>query len=119
MKRITTPTSTLPRPAMRNSRSPISMSRANARFTPRGFRKGAMPSNTRNNPKAANRSDRFNDTGATPGAHAPAAALFFARIWRAWMRPVGILQVLEELPVRGDDQEVAVLAQRMIVGLQA
>src|SRR3984957_18221348 len=111
-KRITTPTSMLPRPAMRNSRSPISSSFAKARFTPRGFRKGAMPSNTKNKPSAASRSVRFNDTTA-PDRSLPQAALLGAR-----MRLVGILQVLEELPVRRHDQQVAVLAERMAVRLQ-
>src|SRR3984957_7632688 len=111
-KRITTPTSMLPRPAIRNSRSPISSSFAKARFTPRGFRKGAMPSNTKNKPSAASRSVRFNDTTA-PDRSLPQAALLGAR-----MRLVGILQVLEELPVRRHDQQVAVLAERMVVRLQ-
>src|ERR1700733_11359080 len=108
----------LPRPAMRNSRSPTSSSLEKARFTPRGFRKGAMPSNTKNKPSAASRSVRFNDTGAAPDPRAPQAALSIYRRGSARMRLVGILQVLEELPVRCHDQQVAVLAERMVVRLQ-
>src|SRR5581483_2860201 len=103
----------LPKPAMRNSRSPISSSLANARFTPRGLRNGAIPSNTKNNPSAANRSDRFKDTGGTPVEHAAVATLFRARAF------LGVLQILEEFPVRRHDEQVAVLPERMIVCLQA
>src|SRR5579859_6615908 len=101
-KRINTPTSMEPSPAMRNSRSPTSSSRAKARFTPRGFKNGAMPSNTRNRPNAASRSDEL-----TPRASLGPAAL------------IRVLQVLEELPVGREHQEVAVLAEGALVGLQA
>src|ERR1700758_5488355 len=108
----------LPRPAMRNSRSPISSSFAKARFTPRGFRKGAMPSNTKNKPRAASRSVRFNDTTA-PDRSLPQAALSINRRGRARMRLVGILQILEELPIRRYDQQGAVLAEGVVISLQA
>src|ERR1700730_5040957 len=108
----------LPRPAMRNSRSPISRSFENARFTPRGFRNGAMPSNTKNNPSAASRSVRFKDTGATPDPRAPQAALLAYRRGGARMRLVRIIQVLEELPVRRHHQQVAILAERVVIRLQ-
>src|ERR1700733_5805550 len=108
----------LPRPAMRNSRSPTSSSLENARFTPRGFKKGAMPSNTKNKPSAASRSVKFNDTTA-PDRSLPQAALSISRRGRARMRLVGILQVLEELSIRRHDEQVAILAEGVIVSLQA
>src|SRR6202012_1302889 len=76
--------------------------------------KGAMPSNTKNKPSAANRSVRFKDTGATSDPRAPQAALLCAR-----MGLIGILQVLEERPVRRHHQQIAIFAERMVVGLQA
>src|SRR5882757_4711279 len=103
----------LPNPAMRNSRSPTSRSFAKARFTPRGLMNGAMPSKTKNSPSAANRSDRFNDTGTAPGRRARRAALLGARAL------VGILQILEEFPIGCHDEQVAVFPQRALVRLQA
>src|ERR1700757_3907325 len=99
--RMSTPTSMLPRPATRNSRSRTSMSRASARFTPCGLMNGPIPSNTRNRPNAAARSWRF-----TPPASLGSPAL------------VRVLEVLEELPVGSQYQQVAVLAERALVGLE-
>src|SRR5215469_8666704 len=100
--RMTMPTSMLPSPAMRNSRSRTSRSFAKARLTPCGLMNGAMPSNTRNKPNAAARSERF-----TPSASLGAPAL------------VRVLQVLEEFTVGSQHQQVAVLAERALVGLEA
>src|SRR5580704_7021093 len=102
-----TPTSMLPSPAMRNSRSCTCRSLAKARFTPCGLMNGAIPSNTRNSPSAASRSVKFTG-GSASRALAPRRA-----------RPGGILQVLEEFAVRAHDQQVAVLAERMIISLHA
>src|SRR6202022_3772864 len=100
-----TPTSMLPRPAMRNSRSVTSSSLANARFTPRGCRNGAIPSKTKNSARAASRSVKFKDTRCSRRSSALTGA--------------GILQVLEELAVRRHDEQVAVLAERALIRLQA
>src|SRR6266513_412115 len=105
--RMMTPTSMLPRPAMRNSRSRVSKSLANARFTPWGLRNGAMPSNTRNSPSAASRSVRFTGQPAAR-ALAPRGSRFRR-----------IFQILEEIPVGRHHQQVAVLAERALVSLQA
>src|SRR5262249_39212934 len=94
----------LPSPAMRNSRSVTSRSLAKARLTPRGCRNAAIPSNTKNSARAASRSEKFRDTGVFPPS-----ALGLA----------GILQILEELAVGLDHEQVAVLAQRTLIGLQA
>src|SRR5215472_9207306 len=101
MKRMITPMSMEPRPAMRNSRSRTSTSRASARFTPCGLMNGAIPSNTRNRPNAAARSGRF-----TPRASLGSPAL------------VRVLQVLEELPVGSQHQQVPVPAESALVGLE-
>src|SRR5215469_4853318 len=106
------PTSMLPRPAMRNSRSCTCRSFAKARFTPWGLRKGAMPSNTRNRPSAASRSVRFRDKCSSAGA---ALAPW---CWRRCGRPAEILQVPEEFTIGRDHQQVVVLAERAVVGLQ-
>src|SRR5882724_11420098 len=100
-----TPTSMLPRPAMRNSRSVTSRSLANARLTPRGCRNGAIPSKTKNSARAASRSVKFKDTRFSVAPSALARA--------------GILQVLEELAVGRDDEQVTVLAKRAFIRLQA
>src|SRR6202140_2123265 len=105
--RMMMPTSMLPRPAIRNSRSRTSRSLANARFTPWGLRNGAMPSNTRNSPRAASRSVKLIGQQAaralTPrGSH-------FRRIF----------QILEEISVGRHHQQVAILAERALVSLQA
>src|SRR5215813_7972004 len=99
-----TPTSMLPSPAIRNSRSVTSSSLAKARFTPRGCRNGAIPSKTKNRAKAASRSVKFSDTGLP---------------YRSALAGVGISQVLEEFPVRRHDEQIAVLAQRALIRLQA
>src|SRR5579862_9775200 len=102
---MTTPTSMEPRPAMRNSRSWSVANRASARLTPSGLTNGAMPSNTRNRPSAASRSVKFT---ARPGyGSAPRRG----RLRR-------ILQVLEEFSVGRQHQQIAILAQRVVVGLQ-
>src|SRR5579862_6607255 len=101
-----TPTSMLPSPAMRNSRSRTSSSRANARLTPAGLRNGAMPSNTRNSPSAASRSVTLSDTGKWRLAP-----------WRGRLR--GILQVSEEFPIGCHDQQIPLLAEGALIGLQA
>src|SRR5258708_7719423 len=106
--RMTTPASMLPKPAMRNSRSWASSSRLSARFTPRGLRNGAMPSNIRNSPSAASRSERFS---ATP--------LGWARSAPRGARLGGVLQIPEEVPVGRQHQQVALLAEGMLVGLEA
>src|SRR5579864_4888190 len=103
-KRRMMPTSMLPSPAIRNSRSVTSRSLANARFTPRGCRNGAIPSNTKNRARAASRSLKFKDTGSS---------------CRSALAGVGIFQVFEELPVRGHHEQVAVFAERALIGLQA
>src|ERR1700686_4000287 len=105
--RMMTPTSMLPRPAIRNSRSRTSRSLANARFTPWGLINGAMPSNTRNSPSAASRSVEFRDTQAVR-----ALASRGSRFRR-------IFQILEEIPVGRYHQQVAILAERALVSLQA
>src|SRR5262249_43907338 len=66
--RMRMPISMLPRPAKRNSRSCTCKSRAKARLTSCGLRKGAMPSNTKNRPSAARRSERLSDTGLRQAA---------------------------------------------------
>src|SRR5882757_8885930 len=101
-----TPTSMLPSPAMRNSRSVTSRSLAKARFTPRGCRNGAIPSKTKNSARAASRSVKFKDT----------------RVFRerpSALARAGILQVLEELAVGRNDEQVPVLAERALIRLQA
>src|SRR5580693_8588459 len=104
-----TPTSMLPSPAMRNSRSCTCSSLAKARLTPCGLMNGAIPSNTRNSPSAASRSVKFTGTaGSVCCALAPRRA-----------RLGGILQVLEEFAVRAHDQQVAVLAERVFISLHA
>src|ERR1700732_2109771 len=103
---MTTPTSMEPRPAMRNSRSGICSSRVKARFTPWGLRNGAMASNTRNRPSAASRSLKFSATGA-PGS-AP----------RRRRRLGRILQVPEEHSVGRHHQQITVLAEGAVVGLE-
>src|SRR5215472_6595136 len=108
-----TPTSMEPSPAKRNSRSWTSSSRAKARFTPRGLRKGAMPSNTRNRPSAARRSERLIDTKSRRGQR----RLVPRR--RALRRARRVLQVAEEFPIGGEDQKIAVLAECVLVGLEA
>src|SRR5256714_7278269 len=105
--RMMTPTSMLPRPAMRNSRSRTSRSLANARFTPCGWRNGAMPSNTRNSPSAASRSVEFTGHAVGWGALAPRGSRFRR-----------IFEILEEIPVGRHHQQVAVLAERALVSLQ-
>src|SRR6267154_1969870 len=105
--RMMTPTSMLPRPAIRNSRSRTSRSLANARFTPWGLRNGAMPSNTRNSPSAASRSVEF-----TRQQSARVLAPRGSRFRR-------IFQILEEIPVGRHHQQIAVLAERALVSLQA
>src|ERR1700694_5640849 len=105
--RMMTPTSMLPRPAIRNSRSRTSRSLADARFTPWGLRNGAMPSNTRNSPSAASRSVKLRDT--------PAARALTPR----GSRFRRIFQILEEIPVGRHHQQVAILAERALVSLQA
>src|SRR5579863_2133440 len=107
---MTTPTSMLPSPAMRNSRSRTSTSLASARFSPCGFRNGAMPSITKNSPRAANRSVRLIVMRVPRGA----SAMRSGGLWRA-----GILQVPEELPIRRDYQQIAILAEGAIVSLHA
>src|SRR5579862_8712697 len=104
-----TPTSMLPSPAMRNSRSSTCNSRARARFTPRGLMKGAMPSSTRNSPSAASRSVRLSGIADQPYGASAARRLRLARV----------SQVAEELAVRRQHQEIAVLAEGVLVGLQA
>src|SRR5882672_8979885 len=105
--RMMMPTSMLPRPAIRNSRSRTSRSLANARFTPWGLRNGAMPSNTRNSPSAASRSVKLIGRQAAR-ALTPRGSRFRR-----------ILQILEEIPVGRHYQQVAILAERALVSLQA
>ncbi len=66
MKRMTTPTIMLPRPAMRSSRSPRVSSFSRARFIPAGLRKGIIPSTTKNSASAASRSEKWNVNVAGP-----------------------------------------------------
>src|ERR1700687_862969 len=105
--RMMMPTSMLPRPAIRNSRSRTSRSLANARFTPWGLINGAMTSNTRNSPSAASRSVEFTRQQAVR-----ALASRGSRFRR-------IFQILEEIPVGRHHQQVAILAERALVSLQA
>src|SRR3984893_708132 len=105
--RMMTPTSMLPSPAIRNSRSRTCRSLANARFTPWGLRNGAMPSNTRNSPSAASRSVKF--TGQQALRALASRGSRFRRIF----------QILEEIPVGRHHQQVAILAERALVSLQA
>ena len=74
---------------------------------PAGLRKGAMPSITRN--ARARPRDRPVERHGTRGALQRRAGAFGGPV----------LQVLEELAVGGDHQQVAVLAERALVGLQA
>jgi len=53
---MSSPTSMLPSPAMRSSRSPIAMSCASAFFKPAGFTNGMIPSITKSNANAAAKS---------------------------------------------------------------
>src|ERR1700704_22180 len=105
--RMMTPTSMLPRPAIRNSRSRTSTSLANARFTPWGLRNGAMPSNPRNSPSAASRSVKF--TGRQAARALAPRGSHFRRIF----------EIFEEIPVGRHHQQVAILAERALVSLQA
>src|SRR6266853_448703 len=105
--RMMTPTSMLPSPAIRNSRSRTSRSLANARFTPWGLRNGAMPSNTRNSPSAASRSVKLIGQQAAR-ALTPRGSRFRR-----------IFQILEEIPVGRHHQQDAILAERALVSLQA
>src|SRR5579862_7614426 len=95
----------LPRPAIRNSRSVTSSKRAKARFTPRGYRKGAIPSKTKNSARAASRSVKFRDTDIPSRSVLAGGAR--------------VPQVLEELALRSDDEQVAILAERTFIRLQA
>src|SRR5450631_1128880 len=105
------PTSMLPNPAMRSSRSPISSRRVNARFMPRGFRNGAMPSSTRNSATAEMRSDRWGSMTVRWGPSVRGRSAL-ARITR-------ILEVLEEFAVGRNDEHIAVFAEGTLIGLQA
>ena len=107
---MTRPTSMLPRPAMRSSRSPSVEQLRERALDAAGIQERQHPSSTRNSASAASRSDRLNDMrgcGRLSAAERASAPL------------AGVLQVLEELAVGRHDQHVAVLAERALVGLQA
>src|SRR5215831_1101865 len=109
-----TPTSMEPRPAKRNSPSPSVSSRAKARFTACGCRKGAMPSNTSSRPSASRRSERLRDTrcfaeggrSSALGRRGPRAGACF-------------LEIAEEFSIGCEDEQIAVLADRALISLKA
>src|ERR1700733_13658831 len=85
---------------------------------PRGFKNGAMPSSTRKSASAAKRSDRWGSMSVRWTRAGRVSALTLARLGGA-SRGAWILKVFEELAVGRDEQQIPVLAERALVGLEA
>src|SRR5580704_3351932 len=74
-----------------------------------------MPSNTSKRPSAARKSERVSDTGSADDGGALV-------LGRRYLRPGArgcVLQVAEEFPIGGEHEEIAVLAERALIGLEA
>src|SRR6516225_11108909 len=72
-----------------------------------------MPSNTRNRPSAASRSVRLIDTDLR------GCCLRLVPRRGGGLGAPSILQKAEEFPIRGENEEIALLAERALVGLEA
>ena len=97
-----------PRCATRD-RGTLAARRAKARFTPCGFRNGAMPSSTRNSAERGQQVGQVDGHAALQQGANDARAAAFAASFR----------YLKNSPSGRHHQQIAVLAERALVGLQA